>query len=485
MKTACAPDGLRWVIHDGVERQVSDFAALPPGRRPLCLCPQCGEKVIPHLGSILRHHAAHEPGSTCSATAPETELHLAAKFHLAAVLRNMQRIEIEQTCSTKGCSSVSKAVWLENWDEVAVEHRVGTRRPDVTLLRGGVPVGAVEVFVSHCVDDETAQALEALSLPWIEVRADMILPLAGKPWSGGPLSVANEGPSRVPWKCAPHAADPTEEHDAHHDGYDRDALIKVCDYYCRHGETFRCVYFLVESGLAGSVGRLELNVFNGLEDNPLERNCYSLVNAVEYPECLRSARSYLTSAFKRNHARHAAQADLTDSPMKWSETADLPHCGNSRGCFGWPNGGSCEKYAVNQPWINFFSDAYFPRRFCWDKRTSAWRIREGCESLRWEAPFRKWSNKIQHGSEVHHAHLGRGTVLSVGWNGPSNTADVMFRPRPRGGMRWVRDEMRRWTRVPDIRERTRRVTAMPLKDLVPLLTIDEPLPGEGPEGATE
>jgi hypothetical protein len=325
-------------------------------------------------------------------------------------------------------------VWLKNWDEVAVERQVGTRRPDVTLLRGGVPVGAVEVFVSHRVDDEKAQALEALSLPWIEVRADTVMPLAGEPWSGGPLLVANEGPNG-PWKCDACR----RVADAPFKVVDTDAFFRVHDYYYQSGKKFRRVYFVVETQSAGLGHRLELNV--------LEGDKYSLL-AVEPP----SDRDRLNFAYKAHHAQAAKRTVQTDSPMKWSKRGDLPYCQSKVAFLTGHLPFLCEECASGQTLMSFLSDAYFPRRFTRNEGDSAWLLREGYESLRWEAPFRKWSNKIQHGSEVCHARFGQGTVLSVGWAGPSDTADVLFfTPR-------------------------RREEAVPLNKLEPLLTDGPPPP---------
>src|SRR4051794_827679 len=94
--------GLTWVVVDGVPRHVSEFAALPVGRRPRANCPQCARPLTLKLGTVLRHHAAHAPGDACASTRPETALHLDTKLALASALARAtteRRLSILERCA--------------------------------------------------------------------------------------------------------------------------------------------------------------------------------------------------------------------------------------------------------------------------------------------------------------------------------------------------------------------------------------------------
>ncbi len=165
---------LEWVVLDGRPRHVTDFAGLRRSERPACACPGCGEHVTLKLGEVLAPHAAHR-GSRCGTTAGESALHHNAKFHLAAQLAvggtELLFAEVCPSCETP----LPPRSWPMGWDQVQVELRLGTRRPDIVLSRGGRAVGGVEVFATHAVDPEKAAALAAMGLPWLEVRAQTIL----------------------------------------------------------------------------------------------------------------------------------------------------------------------------------------------------------------------------------------------------------------------------------------------------------------------
>jgi competence CoiA-like predicted nuclease len=88
-------------VVNGQERKVSDFEGIRAKLRPLATCPQCERHVTLKLGDKVVHHAAHRPGDLCSATRPETALHLITKFHLAAELR--------RTVSARGTVMVSRS----------------------------------------------------------------------------------------------------------------------------------------------------------------------------------------------------------------------------------------------------------------------------------------------------------------------------------------------------------------------------------------
>jgi ribosomal protein S27E len=136
-------------------------------------CPGCGDRLVPHLGAVRARHFAHEPGSRCPLTAPETALHLNAKERLLALcaeaFAGRGRVLLRARCPD--CRRPMPVDLGEVGDEARDEERVGTLRPDVVVLDSGRPVLALEVRVTHAVDARKEAALAALGVPVAEVDA--------------------------------------------------------------------------------------------------------------------------------------------------------------------------------------------------------------------------------------------------------------------------------------------------------------------------
>ena len=180
---------LTYVLVAGEIRHVSEFSHLPPAERPPALCPACDEGVIMHLGQVYAHHYQHRPGSACALTNPETALHYNSKIYIYNELRKGGALSVPWPCSGWTAPRVGRfherrmpcmshtgrtVERFFEWTSVEVEKYVGTHKPDIVLYRDGLPVGAVEVFATHAVDERKAEALQALGVPWAEVRASDI-----------------------------------------------------------------------------------------------------------------------------------------------------------------------------------------------------------------------------------------------------------------------------------------------------------------------
>lgn len=209
---------LEWVLIDGAPRHVSDFAGTAPKDRPDATCPGCGRPVTMKLGDIKMHHAAHQPGSGCVLSSGETALHMNTKLYLASKLERAASIIVNERCSKRNdglpcrCEGCRTRTWdIPAWDAVAVEYAVGSRRPDITLLASGSPVAAIEVFVTHRVDEDKSSDLLFAGLPWIEVDARTVSRSGEDAWdSGYPLEV-DRFDSDEPWVCDSHATYAREE----------------------------------------------------------------------------------------------------------------------------------------------------------------------------------------------------------------------------------------------------------------------------------
>lgn len=193
---------------------VTEYAHLPPRARPAAYCPACLERVTLRLGRRNRHHYGHRPGSACAAAGGEGALHLAAKVHLASVLRGAAgALRIRRVCarvpeerSAERCERALPEPWQVAWDDVALEYALPSARADLMLLREGREVAALEVHASHAVDADKAAKYRDRGIPWIEVPAHGVLPEGGVAWTPAePLPVLQDSalaPER--WRCPRH-----------------------------------------------------------------------------------------------------------------------------------------------------------------------------------------------------------------------------------------------------------------------------------------
>src|SRR5512145_867999 len=104
-------------------------------------CPGCGDPLVPHLGRVRARHFAHEAGSRCPLTAPETALHLNAKERLLFLCEESfsRRGVVRLRARCPGCRRPMPLDLADIADEARQEERLGTLRPDVLLLKAGRP----------------------------------------------------------------------------------------------------------------------------------------------------------------------------------------------------------------------------------------------------------------------------------------------------------------------------------------------------------
>jgi hypothetical protein len=359
--------GLAWVLVDGQPRSVSDFAELPPRRRPRPSCPLCGRRLTLKLGRIRRHHAAHAPNDACAATAPETALHIDTKLYLAAQLRAavgsdptlLIRRRCEGTLHEK-CDVVRDERWAQGWNEVDVESGVaaGSRlRPDILLAKNGVPIAAIEVLVSHRVPDEKAAALENAGVPWIEVRANSGLLEGETAWSvSGALPavrVGRAGASRT-WRC-----------DAHLRRSRRLRGARVVDVYRPGGVHYRSLYRVDEQTVEEAVVALVLR-----------RDGREVASHVcdDTSEAQRSAWRALRIAFTEDVQRLIGQGTgFHDSPMRWAS-------------------GNAAANLVEEALLDVRSGdptplaTRYPRRWYFARASGRWFLPDDMRDVRWDRP---------------------------------------------------------------------------------------------------
>lgn len=151
-------------------------SALDPARRRVRApfrCPGCGEELVPHLGRVRARHFAHRPGSTCPLAAPETALHWNAKERLLELCEDAfagrRRVRLSLRCPA--CRRPAPVDLAALGDAARAEGRVGSRRADVLVTRGGAPSLALEVRVAHALEAAKEEALFALGVPAAEIDA--------------------------------------------------------------------------------------------------------------------------------------------------------------------------------------------------------------------------------------------------------------------------------------------------------------------------
>jgi competence CoiA-like predicted nuclease len=299
----------KWVLVDQILCNVSDFAHLSPQKRPETICPVCQRPVILKLGSILVHHYAHQPDSICTASQPETALHLNTKFHIYSQLLHARAIYIGQNC--EGCNRREKKhLWLEGWDSVEVEYRVDSFRPDIALLSKGRVIGAIEVYLSHAVTDEKIQYFDSENIAWLEVSAQEAVYEGSDAWTPEkPLAIYRSRPALEPWtcgKCQAAAEKQQKQKEYKRSNYEEIHAAKMVDFYYKSGKKFREVYYVMKK----------------VEDNEwtkawvkTERN---QVLASETAPITQDSLRNLNNAVRRSIVKRQEMGALVDEVVKWN-----------------------------------------------------------------------------------------------------------------------------------------------------------------------
>lgn len=132
--------------------QLIHISEVENGLQPDCVCPACKSPLVARKGSLKVHHFAHAAESNCQ---PETVMHLLGKQLLAekieAAIREGVPLWLSWNC--EDCRDSHAIDLTQNIAQVAVEHALGTLRPDVALLDAQhAPAVILEVVVTHPPD---------------------------------------------------------------------------------------------------------------------------------------------------------------------------------------------------------------------------------------------------------------------------------------------------------------------------------------------
>lgn len=130
-------------------------------------CPACGCRVILRKGSVKTAHFAHDRDAVC---AQETILHKTAKLLIQKAVRDWKKGEGERPAFVRACqicSGKAEQPVPDKVDDALLEYRLPNGYVvDVALMVNGEVEAAVEVHVTHAVDETKAQGL---FIPFLEV----------------------------------------------------------------------------------------------------------------------------------------------------------------------------------------------------------------------------------------------------------------------------------------------------------------------------
>jgi hypothetical protein len=158
---------------DGAKVDVRALDAVSRRSRAPFACLGCGGPLVARLGEVRARHFAHEPGSACPLTAPESALHLDAKERLLALCAGAfdGTLQVTLLARCPACRRAAPRALAAVGDQALAEGAVGPLRADVLVLARGRPALALEVKVTHAVDAQKEAALAGASVPFLEIDA--------------------------------------------------------------------------------------------------------------------------------------------------------------------------------------------------------------------------------------------------------------------------------------------------------------------------
>lgn len=154
---------------------------VPIGKQCGCVCPACSRPLYAKhcLSGKRAPHFAHAPGADC-VSATETAIHLAAKqlindrktFFFPELI-----VSVEVTDALAVVHRAAKKIWRASARPLAnveLEQAVASVRPDVLVELSGFGRIAIEIAVTHFVDEGKKESLRDLGLPTVEVDLSQI-----------------------------------------------------------------------------------------------------------------------------------------------------------------------------------------------------------------------------------------------------------------------------------------------------------------------
>lgn len=374
---------LQWVFIDNKLTYISEFAHLKASKRPPALCPVCSRPVTMKLGPERIDHFAHQPGDECATLHPETALHINAKYHIYRELRSMRTRSLTAQDHCRTCRATRDYVLLANWDDVEVEKRIEVQRPDLVLVKNGLSIGAIEVFVTHPTARDKAEYLHLLGIPVIEVLGIAVLPLESAAWcSEQPLPVHWQYPERAQWQCdgcvrrnasQKRITEALQKRKAREQEYKKHnsvkvLRIKIVDFFYPSGGKYREL-FLIEHRIRNDQ-EVELWLKKGIW---LDKRT---VLAHEDAPITQESKERLNEAYLRLLDEQEKRGAIVDSAaMQWQE--------------GW------------SPHLHskmIFADTWFPRRYRWEK--DRWEMPAENANLDWNGFWDDYSNYQPHPHNV-------------------------------------------------------------------------------------
>lgn len=136
-------------------------------------CPACQDIVILRKGEIKTAHFAHKASETCN---QETILHKTAKQRIVDVISDWKSGKIDAPVLKRTCEICRQSKDRPLPDKVKcamLEYRMPNGFiVDVALMVENEPAAAIEIRVSHAVDENKAKLL---SIPFIELDGQAVL----------------------------------------------------------------------------------------------------------------------------------------------------------------------------------------------------------------------------------------------------------------------------------------------------------------------
>lgn len=160
---------LTYALKDG---EIIHISKVERGLKCGCTCPACGETLVARKGQRVIHHFAHQSTKNCE-YGYESSLHLVAKKILSQMKKMMippVYIDFPNSCKEKILVCDAKEI---TFDRVALEQRFNNVVPDIVVYTGGKYL-FIEIFVTHCVDEEKLTKLRSADISTIEIDLSKI-----------------------------------------------------------------------------------------------------------------------------------------------------------------------------------------------------------------------------------------------------------------------------------------------------------------------